>query len=759
MLRIFMSVLLFAFCVPVFPQAKTDANVYGHVINKETREHLPFLSISIKGTTIGTSTDGTGHYYLKNLPIGKAILLASGLGFQSKEVAIELLANTTLNIDFELIEDAVLLESVVVSANRNETNRREAPTIVNIISPKIFESTNSVCLAQGLNFQPGLRVETNCQNCGFQQVRINGLDGPYSQVLIDSRPVFSSLAGVYGLEQIPANMIDRVEVVRGGGSALFGSNAIAGTINIITREPVANSVVLSNTTNLIGSKALDLNTSINASIISDNHRTGIMLFGSSRQRGSFDYDGDGFTEVTQIRAKNIGFKAYYRLSDYSKLTIEYHNLGEYRRGGNKLDLPPHEADIAEQLDYTVNAGGAKYDWFSKDHKQKLSIFASSQAIDRSSYYGTQKNLLSYGTTTDLSVVAGAQYSYSFENLLFMPADVTLGSEININNLDDKIPGYNRFFTQDVQTNSFFLQNEWKNENWSLLLGTRLDKHNMISNAIASPRVNIRYNPTKNISLRASFSTGFRAPQAFDEDLHIGIAGGEAVIIALDPNLETERSKSYSASIDLYHEFGKTKTNLLIEGFYTNLSNVFILQAFGADTAGNTLMQRTNGVGAIVKGINIEGKLVPSAKLQLQFGATIQQSQYKEAIKWSDELPPQKTMFRAPDQYGYITASLQPTKKLSASFSGTYTGSILVQHYAGYIPRDIEVTTKSFFDLTIKLMYDLSINNLTKLQLNLGAQNLFNSYQNDFDKGINRDAAYIYGPALPRTLFAGIKILL
>jgi outer membrane receptor for ferrienterochelin and colicins len=103
--------------------------------------------------------------------------------------------------------------------------------------------------------------------------------------------------------------------------------------------------------------------------------------------------------------------------------------------------------------------------------------------------------------------------------------------------------------------------------------------------------------------------------------------------------------------------------------------------------------------------------------------------------------------------------LQPTKKLSASFSGTYTGSILVQHYAGYIPRDIEVTTKSFFDLTIKLMYDLSINNLTKLQLNLGAQNLFNSYQNDFDKGINRDAAYIYGPALPRTLFAGIKILL
>ena len=120
-----------------------------------------------------------------------------------------------------------------------------------MVSRKLFENTNSVCLAQGLNFQPGLRVETNCQNCGTQQVRINGLDGAYSQILIDSRPIFSALAGVYGIEQIPANMIDRVEVIRGGGSALFGANAIAGVINIITKEPTSNSVEVANTTNLI----------------------------------------------------------------------------------------------------------------------------------------------------------------------------------------------------------------------------------------------------------------------------------------------------------------------------------------------------------------------------------------------------------------------------------------------------------------------------------------------------------------------------
>ena len=106
---------------------------------------------------------------------------------------------------------------------------------------KLFESTHATCLAQGLSFQPGVRVEDNCQNCGFTQVRINGLDGHYSQILMDSRPIFSALTGMYGLEQIPANMIERVEVVRRGGSALFGASAIGGTINIITKEPTRNS--------------------------------------------------------------------------------------------------------------------------------------------------------------------------------------------------------------------------------------------------------------------------------------------------------------------------------------------------------------------------------------------------------------------------------------------------------------------------------------------------------------------------------------
>ena len=165
--------------------------------------------------------------------------------------------------NFEIEEDLIALDGVVVSANRSETTRRMAPTLVNVMDVKVFENTNSSTLSQGLNFQPGVRVENNCQNCGFQQVRINGLDGPYTQILIDSRPIFSALAGVYGLEQIPANMIERVEVMRGGGSALFGSSAIAGTINIITKEPVRNSGQLTHTlTGIGGTSSWDNNTTL-----------------------------------------------------------------------------------------------------------------------------------------------------------------------------------------------------------------------------------------------------------------------------------------------------------------------------------------------------------------------------------------------------------------------------------------------------------------------------------------------------------------
>lgn len=735
----------------------SDANIIGHILDKKTGEHLSFINIVLKGTTIGSTTDNSGHYYLKNLPEGQFTLEASALGYKTISRQITLKKGKTLEENFEIEEDMIALDGVVVSANRNETTRRLAPTLVNVVDFKTFENTNSATLAQGLNFQPGVRVESSCQNCGFQQVRINGLDGPYTQILIDSRPIFSALSGVYGLEQIPANMIERVEVLRGGGSALSGSSAIAGTINIITKEPLRNSAqVAHNITGIGGLGDFDNNTSINASLVTDNHKAGIYVFGQNRHRSSYDHDGDGFSELPALKNQTLGFRSYLKTSDYSKLTFEYHHMNEFRRGGDMMNRPPHEANIAEQIQSSINGGGLKFDYFAPNEKHRIGIFASAQHTDRESYYGGGQDLDAYGATNDLTYSAGAQHVFSFDNCLFLPADLTSGIEYTGNKMEDNMWGYDRYTQQETHVGSAFVQNDWKSEKWGLLIGARLDKHNLIDHAIFSPRANLRYNPMPNINLRLTYASGFRAPQAFDEDLHIENVGGTVSMIERADNLKEERSQSLSLSADMYKRFGAFQANLLVEGFYTKLTDVFVLEDIG-ERDGVLIKERRNGSGAEVMGMTLEGKLAYLSMFQLQAGLTLQRSHYDKPEKWSDTAPAEKKMFRTPNTYGYFTATYTPLKPLAIALSGTYTGSMLVPHMAGYIEQDVAVNTPDFFDMNLRVSYDIPLYKDVNLQLNAGVQNIFNAYQSDFDKGKDRDSGYIYGPGNPRSYFAGIKI--
>ena len=753
------------------PPNGTDANLYGHVIDKQNGEHLPYIAILVKGTTIGTTTDVSGHYFLKNLPVGTLTLEIKSMGYRTIQKNVTVKAGVAIELNFELDPDDVSLDEVVVSANRSETKRRLAPNLVSVVNSKLFETTQATCLAQGLNFQPGVRTEDNCQNCGFTQVRINGLDGHYSQILIDSRPVFSALNGVYGLEQIPANMIDRVEVVRGGGSALFGASAIGGTINVITKEPSRNSAEVGHSfTSMGGSNSFDNATSANVSLVTDNNKAGFYAYGQNRYRQAYDHDGDGYSELPLLRNQTLGLNSYLKLSPYSKLIMQYHGINEFRRGGNKLDQAPHEANVAEQVEHNIQGGGLTYNFFSPDEKNRLSAYFSFQTTSRKSYYGgigegTEEDKeaaeKAYGTTHDFNYVFGTQYVHSFDKLIFMPSDLTLGAEYNFDGLKDVILGYDRHFKQDVRIGSLYFQNEWKNKKWSLLLGGRLDKHNMVDDLIFSPRVNLRFNPTEDINLRVTYAGGFRAPQAFDEDLHVGVVGGERLVTVLADDLKEESSNSFSVSADIYHKFGGVQVNFLVEGFYTDLNNVFALRRLGiTDAQGNIVQERYNAYGAKVLGINLEGKAMFTKWFSLQAGLTLQQSKYDEAIAWNEEVPEQKyrKMMRAPNTYGYFTATFTPVKRFNASLTGNYTGKMLIGHNAGSgVEKPEAVTTPDFFALNAKLSYDIPVYKYLTLQVNAGVQNITNAYQKDFDKGWNRDSDYIYGPSLPRSYFVGMKL--
>lgn len=752
-------------------QPRQEGNVIlGHVIKYGTEESMPDVTVVLVETQETVVSNSDGAFTFRKIPAGKYTLRAQILGYETQDKKVEVSNDYAIDVHFYMKEKDIDVSEVVVSANRNEVRRCMAPVVVNVLNPKLFETVGSVDLAQSLNYQSGLRVENNCQNCAFPQVRINGLEGPYSQILINSRPVVSALSGVYGLEQIPVNMIERVEVVRGGGSALFGANAVGGTINIITKDPINNSFQVTTGLSNMNAQSWEQNVGANVSLVSKDYTYGIALYENYRNRNPYDADNDGFSEVGKLNMNTFGLRTYYRPTSASRLSLEYHTTNEFRRGGNKFDYEPFETDITEQTKHVINSGGLTYDHSFKANKHRLSAFASVQHVDRNSYYGAQQNPDAYGKTKDLTWVAGATYTGRFNRVLFSPATFTAGVEYQNNSLHDRMLGYGRDLKQDVRIASVFLQNEWEMDYFTLLAGLRLDEHNLIDKPIFSPRVNLLYRPTQQLQARLTWSTGFRAPQAYDEDLHVTAVGGEGVLIRLADGLDPERSNSFSGSVDWAPRFGHWQANFLVEGFYTELSDVFVLENIGIDQQGNTIKERRNGSGARVYGANIDAKIAHGRDISLQLGFTYQRSRYKQYEAWSEDpaVAPTKNMPRTPNCYGYFTLTTAPIKPLEISVSGVYTGRMYVPHFApdpaeipadyrySYITTDCLEHTPDFFDLNLKVGYTFVLNDHLKVQLNGGVQNVFNAFQSDLDKGAYRDSGYFYGPTAPRTYFVGLK---
>ena len=751
-------VLVFALlcAVPLWAQDEYDAHLVGHVLDEKTGEHLPYVNVQVKGTNIGTVTDESGHYFLKNLPIGRQTIVFSYIGYETEELPVNISEHVTTELKAVIHEVSQQLNSVVVTANRYATKRQEAATIVNILSPTMFETTAVTCAADVLSFQPGLRVENTCSNCGKTELRINGLQGQYTQILMDSRPVFSSMAAVYGLEQVPSAMIDRIEVVRGGGSAMYGANAIAGVVNVITKEPVRNFVNLSNTSHVNEHAGYDIHTDLNASVMSENRKIGAYLFATHRTRSEYDRDNDGFSELPKLRATTAGARAFFKTSAYSKITLEYHHTTDFRRGGNRLDLEPHQADIAEQLRHNIDAGSVAFDWFSPDNKHFVSAYSALQHIGRESYFGTGKDTAAYGRSTDLTSITGLQYRFSYP-CGRAKGDLSVGAEYTYNGLHDRMLGYHRDLQQKVHVVGVYAQNEWKGEQWSVLVGARLEKHNFLTKPVCTPRATFRYTPIDGLVLRAGYSSGYRAPQAYDEDLHVAAVGGQVSLITLDPNLRPEYSHSATLSADWYRQFGKWEVNLTAEGFYTYLQDIFMLRENGKDADGNLLFVRTNAKAAWVGGLNIEGKVNYGTLFSFQIGYTYQQSRYTEPQQWSPSVAANTRMLRTPDHYGYVLIGIKPVKDFTISINGKATGSMLVPHLAGYITQDEETLVPSFWDLGFRLAYDVHLYKHYCLEISCGVKNVLDQFQRDIDKGEFRDASYIYGPSMPRTYFVGLSL--
>lgn len=369
---------------------------------------LPGATVALlpSGPVAVTGPDGT--FCLREIPAGEHVATVSLDGFYTRRVTLRVpqAPDSALTI----VMAPGIRADVVVTATRTSRNLGEVPVRTEVITRDLITRSGSRTLADAVEYTTGIRVENKCQNCNFSQIRLLGLDGPYTQILVDGQPVVSSLAQVYGIEQIPARMIERIEVVKGGGSALYGPGSVGGVVNIIPREPPRTGGVLEMRGDTFGS---DANLSLNggADWVDADRQTFLTVFGQFDRVRPFDVDGDGFTEVSRRELQASGFRLNrYQLTGRAKLTFDLTHVREDRRGGDSLHLPPDQALVAESIDSSRLALSGT--WFhSVSRRFDYRVTASTADSGRDSYYGTGRDPNAFGQSESRVFVVDAQLNH------------------------------------------------------------------------------------------------------------------------------------------------------------------------------------------------------------------------------------------------------------------------------------------------------------------------------------------------------------
>ncbi|MBN2410011.1 MAG: TonB-dependent receptor [Candidatus Aminicenantes bacterium] len=696
---------------------------------------IPELGISVE-------TDESGGYEIGQIPSGRFHLEVYADGYMDY-------VSDPMDFDRDRVSQTIILikkieEEIVVTATRTPKLYAETPVKTEVITTTDLQKGVAVNLAEALTQTTGVRVENDCQNCNFTQVRINGMEGKYTQILIDSSPLVSAMTGVYGLEQIPVEMLDRIEIIKGGGSALYGGNAVAGVINVITKEPQETKSNLKVLQESISSRP-STHLSFHSGILSKDLNTKAFLFANYQTREPVDLNGDDFSELGTISNTSFGLNFYnYFETLNGKIKLGFFRIFEERRGGDLFDQPPHEANTAEWI--KTDQLGLSSEW-SHSLTERIHYILSFSLVNakRNTYYGSHRDPNAYGTTDNPLFFGNFQMNYQAGGHVF-----SLGVQYKRDHIEDIATGYNRMIRETYEETGVFLQDDFKiSKSFTLLTGVRVNWHTALRKAILTPRLSVLFNISKTLAFRTSFSTGFRAPQVFDEDLHITQVGGEGMMVTHSADLKEERSFNVSTGFDYGKQIGRNLIQFSLEGFYTRLTNTFILHEISR-IENARILERINGAGAKVYGVSVELGLILGKSVSFASGWTAQHSVLDEPEPDFQSCE----FFRTPRFHGFTSVTYKNERLLSVDLSLEYTGSMKAPHYSGYIEVDRLETTRPFWVLNLKMQRFLRVSESCGINIFMGGYNLPNSYQKDLDKGIDRDSGYVYGPAKPRSFYGG-----
>jgi outer membrane receptor for ferrienterochelin and colicins len=747
-LRLFLVLLGFALSVCARDAlAQPEACSAAGIVTDATGQPLPGAVVAATSVSAEAAADADGRFCLsapgsEGSPL---TLIATLGGFRPQQLTLDARPGSRASIVFRLSPE--FSAAVVVTGTRTGRRLDDVPVRTELIDRAAIDRVAARTLADAVEFTTGVRVEANCQNCNFSQIRLLGLEGPYTQILVDSQPALSSLAQVYGIEQLPARMIERIEVVKGGGSALYGPGSVGGVINVITREPASSGGVVE-TRGEMSAGVPNYMFNGAADWADARQQTFVTAYAQVDRVKPLDLSGDGFTEVARRNLEAAGMRiARYVLANRAKLTLDGSRIAEDRRGGNLLRLAPHEADIAESIQSERLAGSAT--WFHAvsrrfDYRGTVSV----SQTGRDSYYGTGGDPNAYGRTDSSLTIVDAQLNHYVRKHA-----VSWGLQGSSEALDDRQPAYARFTDDTYRNIGLFVQDDWAfRPGWQVVYGVRADRHSAVGAIIASPRVALMISPRENLDVRVSMARGFRAPQVFDEDLHLSSLGGEARIIRLSPDLREERSANMMAGVEWKPEARLGQGLLEVNVFRTRLTDLFhVGEADDADTPEFEFVKSNVG-GAAVYGVEVNVGWGIDDRLIFQGGIVEQRARFDEAEPDFGS----RDFFRTPRRYGNLTATWKHPQAGDFFVGVRFTGAMAAPHYAGFVDADRLERTPPFSTIDASFSRPLVGADGRRLVLSLMGRNLTDRFQRDLDQGPLRDAAYVYGPRFPRSVSLGLR---
>ncbi|MCB9046087.1 MAG: TonB-dependent receptor [Chitinophagales bacterium] len=739
---LFVLILLF-----IATRGEAQMQLKGMVYDARSNQPVPYGTVMVPGANVGTGTDELGRFEL-NIPAGVKRIVVSYVGYKADTVLLK--AGKT-NYTIGLKPEGAAMDEVVITGTMKEMSRMDSPIPVEIFTPAFFKKNPTPSLFDALGIINGVQPQLNCNVCNTGDIHINGMEGPYTMILIDGMPIVSGLATVYGLSGIPNSIVDRIEVVKGPASSLYGSEAMGGVINVITRKPDKASLL---SVDLMGTSWQEYNMDVSGKLSMGKlqNMTGVNYY---NYNNPIDKNGDGFTDMT----------IQNRISVFNKMSLER--------------MEGRVASLAARYVYEDRWGG-QTNW-SSDWRGSDSIYGESIYTKRWELIGMYQLPVKEKIITQYSFNNHDQNSYygnipymANQQVAFVQAywdkqiadrhNLLLGSSYRYTFYNDNTPATANIYGDDqpaiTPLPGAYIQDEWTfAHKHKLLLGYRYDYDRHHGN-IHSPRLAYKWSPNKNNTLRASFGTGYRVVNLFTED-HAALTGARQVVIA--EQLNPERSYNSNLNYVLKVPLQTMYIGIDATAFYSYFTNK-ITGDF--DTDPNKIIYKNLDGFAVSQGVSVNTDVAFNVPFKLSVGATYMEVYLKKDDGTGNLQRVQQ--LHAPKWSGNVIASYTFTKQLlTIDFTTKWTGPMRLP----VLPNDYRPQYSPFFAIA-NIQFTKHISK--QLEVYGGVKNLFNFVPKDpimrpfdpFDKyvddpvknphGYTFDPSYNYSSMQGIRAFAGVR---